>query len=1765
MGADSKKKAAPPPLPAPTETTDSTITSPTELDLESDLATDLSRPIEAKSSYSLPDDGTPVTIKTRQKHNRSQTSLLIEYFEGGKGPGASGEGSERRPSVRVRLTPSKNRKNDHIQITETRSRKASLTRKASASASATPTGPVFEGEGLSVLEGDDAHSMNSYVSATEESNVSHQPIDIEIDRRRRRPASPLIPTTESSKVSYQPGNMSEISAIPTDSFLDGSGPSSKSPERRRDKSPSRAGNVIAGATAGLAAAATADKVRSGRQDKERVVLPKTRDRDRERSERKHKSKSRTSSTSDKHRDEEKSSRRKSSRSHQESTVSAADSSVVSSGLTPSHRSDQYSVRSGTSKASSINNPKLLETVEDAIRRLILPELNALKREQSRNHGRRSSITSASGTSISRDDQESDKRRSGVSERSTKPREPRDREARNVLLESPEPSIVSQESTQEYSHDTDSPGHGNLKAAAAGAMVGGLGAAAMGHNEAREQRKRRRAEAKNRPADSYAEEYDDESEFHPRPPMPLMSEINPSELTRTSIMSAESDHPQSARGDTPSTHETTTGRAVGTSTDDNLTPTIEPATLAALGAHHHNVSHGDLRALPRTGTGATAEDFENGQYANNDDRRLEEEYDDYDEVDDDQYPYDGPAGFYYNQQDVPAPLRYEPYGLERRGLSPIPSVSGYTEGGSEVQQNRDSRVTQRTSGSFSPMKSPHYHAPGTPGSIPSNIMSRDFDQDERSLRSSGYDYRNPTESEIEGTSPGQAVRGIGANPNFVHIPMGVESAVASLVDGSMLDGSTMTDSARGSGGYGAHNSMRAYDEQGSRDPSRQHSVDQIHTKGGPVLSPSSPDASNSHASDFSRDRSQPRSTFAGEYELDQYGRKVPASQSSERHSPTASEAAITGAAVAAASKALRARERDMRTVDEDVERSYTGSPGNIPQRNKSFKERTLDGHQPANTPMHSVDRLDEYDRPRMGATGIPDAEDPLPEIGFYEQSNPSVVEGRLDGSRRSSQDWSGQRTPTQLVADRNQDDNSSLQETPKRSGHGLGTAAGVAAGAAAIATAAALASSHNRQPSQEHEDWQRNSDDRKRDTLVTNPFEGNSPHVNLPGLGDNVMSGSAPVYQNPGFGGDFGTRSPLHNKVDEGYISQGANKTPDHVRSKGKGVEFSQHINASNMDDPFYTPKGGRHLSGMSQGLGSPLFDPSTGAGIDRIESQDIVALMQHLMVRDAQRSARDTEILMTLVRSAAEMRESFEKIKHMIADSEDVIIREVEENTEKTVTRHLGGPRPFPGSVSGARSPMQTAGGSQAGTEELRTKKQNLFRRALKGLSTKGNNDLGRIEDMLMQLLTEVDTLKTQTAVRSGSAGAGGFTPPGADVQSFDNLQPAVQYEHDRGYEPEGHAGTSTASHASQSGHLSIPQARAGSKLGYDRKFSDHRISTVPEANEEDFEHRTPERGYQLQEQYANPEMANIARSRNVSGGSMSISTPPLPGPAQGSMSNENTPQDKSKKHKSSGSSNWFPKISRWSETTTSSVGRVFRSSKDSKKDADWSYDGDPHVDPYGDDKLHSGFSQDALPEPEDPKYKAHRDSLNLQHPRPRQQAHKVAIETQAEDYSVPRSPNSANWADSATSLNRLQGQAANMRPHRYSDMSASAQQEHQPQFWGSSPIPAALSPSGPPRPPKEPLDGRSTPQKSNRISKLQKGSPSPLPFHSVESGYGTATHASYNESPRLENRNLSGALGGVPARRPSGPRAMTPKSDDDRRRKRDTFGSIASQESETF
>ncbi|KAM7189047.1 hypothetical protein V8F33_010272 [Rhypophila sp. PSN 637] len=1809
MGVEGKKRV--PPLPAPTET-ESTFLSEAPSDLGTDLGTDVSKPGDEKSSYSLPEDGTPVTIKTGHRASRSQTSLLIEYFEAGKGTAGSAS-EERKPSVRVRLTPSSKHKSKsgadrgRIQITETKSRKSSVSRKSRP-----------EPETLSALSGD-FEDASSYASATEESNVSRNPIDIEIDRggnvRRRRPASPLIPPADSisasnSKTSYFPATMSDISAIPTDSFLDGSGPTTSTfkmseVKSSRSRSPTRAGDILAGAAAGLAGAAAADKLRSksrgeGR-DRDRVVVAKQREKDKERKHRSSKGRTSSLSKEERHVERPSSPRRRSGKGPADSLISGAESSIISSALSPSHRSmDQHSIRSTTSKASSINNPKLLETVEDAIRRLILPELNALKREQSRHKDRRGSTTSST-TTASREDYASDRRRSSGTDRNVTPRdslkvkEKRDREARNDFDDSPAQSVLSQD-TFDDRHLDDTPMRSNdrLKAAAAGIAIG---AAAVAAHEAmktptddKRTRRRRRAEMRGRASDQGPDDNDSDL-LAPPPHMPLMSDVNASDVTRASILSADSDRPHSA------SEELTPGRDITRdqlSAESSPTPTRTPG-LQALGAQHANVSHGDLRALPRQ-RGLEQEDQEH-EYDRSGPSSLQE-YDDEDYDEPGPTPSYGSYGGYYDTQDVPPPLNYVPYQPERRGLSPIPSVSGYTEGGSEAP-NRESRLTERSESFSSPEKSPrHDRSMASPTSARSNAMSREYADDDQSLRSSGVDQVNrmsAADSELERVTSGQAVRAVGANPDFVHA-MGIESNVASLVDGSMLEESVLTtdSSALGQNPYNARESMATLEEERSRGHATptKRSVGSHHEyldeRGETPVSA----------------RSQ-RSREIVEYDIDEYGRKVPRTY---RNSPTASEQAIASAAVGAAAAIMRAQNGKGKQVADEVRLDNDYQPAGV-QRNQSFKERAKNGLGPGFEPKHSVDRLvDEHENPKLGFSSIPDPNNPEPEYHNWqdddELTNPSLLNGQ--SGKQIEQDWHGDMTPRQRafqpegdVDYQSLDDRHASPSDEQKGGHGISASEAVAAGVVAGAAAAALAQSHSRQVSQEHEEeWYRTSEDRKRDTLVTNPYEGTSPIANLPGINDNLLGAGG--YGEPDFTTGFNPRSPLGHKVDEGYQSQGPNRTPDGQNIKGKGVDFNLQPGAAG-DDPFYTPKHSRHLSGMSQGLESPLYDAATGAGIDRIESKDIIALMQHLMVRDAQRSARDTEILVTLVRSATEMRNNMEDLKRLLADTEDVIITEVKENTDKSVQRAINGPRPYPGSA--ARS---IQGGSAAGTingDDINAKKRSIFRRALKGLGTKGANDLGRIEVMLNQLLTEVDVLKAQTA-----PGTSTLHSPQNDQMLYDDMQPEGQYEQDHGYEPEGNAGTSTASHGSQSGHLSIQSRGTSGKLGYDRRQSGNRISTVPEA-EEEYDHVDDVNEIT---NYSKPELL-MTPAHDQRGSSAPLATPPQSAhAAQTSLSNENTPRTEEGKKNKSARSSWIPKISRWSESTSGSVAGIFRRSGQSRKNEDdstpyqtaessnfhrapshsgsiGSYSdnfqfSDPHA-TIKTDKLHTGFSEQDLTQdlheddqyqlqppptmtetpmgmnftsmtPEDPKYKAHRNSLNLQHPQPRQgqtERFKAALENQAMGFGSPLSPKSTDWAGSATSLNRF--------PHhenRDSYSSATGEQQGQyQQHWTSSPAQAnVVATSGPPRPPKEPITdpGSPGPVQNKRLSKLQKPNPgSPLPHHSVESGYGTMTQgvptASYishggtgRSSPRLENRNLSNASSGNGvARRPSGPRPMTP------------------------
>ncbi len=1316
---ESKKRV--PPLPAPTETdsnTGGTASGGTELESK----------LTEKSEYTLPEDGSPVTIATRRKRsekdghglnsNKSQTSLLIEYFEGGKGSQAE----SRRPSVRVKVTPSSKSRSrsshDHIQITERKgTRKPSYTKRIQ----------LHRDEKAVEGEGDDI-SVLSYRSATEESNVTSRGGPIEVEIMPRRHGSPLIPTGAGSSSKYANTNQSEISSMPADSFLDGE---TRSPERKRSRSLSRVGTMATGAAAGLVAGAVADKLRAPSRrrsrslSRERIVVQKAAEKVRgETSERRRKHRSRSRSVSGEHLEAIKSPRRRSSRSqHEESMVSGADSSVLNSHMS-GRSGDSHSTRSGTSKVS-INNPKLLETVEDAIRRLILPELTALKREQSRRHDRdrdrRGSITSGSGVSRdSREDSSSTRRLSekgSATDLSNRPKVTlndkevlsgntiKGRKDRNVdRVKDASPKSFERETSEEtVVHDGDQPrkkrSNRGLEAAAIGAGIGLTAAALHNHQSLEslesERKERRRRRTKSHSRSGSLAELEEEDTYHAIPPMPLMSDINASEMTRASIRSADTDRPQSASQEriTP-IREVTRGIA----SPSSRTPTRTPVALQqGLGTQHSNYSRGNLslhsqgsekqmrtqeydvdehgRKIPMQNS---PEDYDDGSY-------IEEEHDKghshtlaaglagaaagaglaalhhHDDHEDPELLEDeSERDFYQGHQQVPPHLRYVPYAQERRGLSPIQSVSGYTEGEPEHTQ-RDSRLTHSI-GSYSSLNnnSPRHQQSGrsiksldslghvrenqhdfaevrTGGLAESEVTQdgeyweeqhrendRNRDIDSESYHSSDprVDYKRMTNytddsteaPRVDHVATGQNVKGLGAIPDYVTTPVGVESAVASLVNASEL-----TSDSR----YSNNNGQ--YDRRGSHASFEDGSERHFTSRGN---SPTKNDPARDqeyHGSDHGSSSQQNSPSKYPEYELDEDGRKIAMPVYRSSHP---AEKAIAASAVAAV-LAGRNKQSAADQIHYHDRLEDTGAP-----LHRSFKERAMDGHGQIPSPRSSISAISEaasHEQTKMGISGIPDLNDPMPEIGYGDEdsdvmTNPSIIQGPIGGVSETNRDhWPAEATPPQQqyeittsTRDHHSDANLKAAEAAL-----VGAAIG-AGGAAALANRA----SHSREPSQDHdEEWQRTSGERKRDTLVTNPYEGTSPIAAIGGGLDRDLLGQG-GYQglNDGFMPtklNYQNERPPPSPRDEGYISSAPNNarsagvlTPE-PRSKGVGFldeDIGGAADVLNGGDPFYTPNHARHLSGMSHGMGSPIYDSATGNGIDRIQSKDIVALMDHVSI-----------------------------------------------------------------------------------------------------------------------------------------------------------------------------------------------------------------------------------------------------------------------------------------------------------------------------------------------------------------------------------------------------------------------------------------------------------------------------------------------------------------------------------------------------------------------
>ncbi len=1201
MGVEARK----PPLPAPTDSP--TFQNSGGSVTGTDFATDISRRTD-RTSYSIPEDGSPVTISTKKRREKrdkdhegtltrashqSQTSLLIEYFEGGKGPNVHS-----RPSVRVKVTPSAARKikdtNEHIQITEAGGhRKPSYTRRISL-------GPKTTGD-KQITESADEKSISSYISAEEESSLAGRYPPVEIEVLPRDQISDLSGGLAPMEQRYMQQNPSEISSMPPDSMLEGNA-GNLTPRRNRSRSTSK--DAVMTTTDTLK---TPSRRRSRSLSRERITqkaIEKIVSKPREvsSSKRKHGSKTRSRSVSNEQViDSLKSPKRKSSRHHQEEEfVSGAESSLLTSHASPRRKSgDQYSFRSGTSK-SSITNPKLLETVEDAIRRLILPELTTLKEEQKLQQnrtkferGNRDSFASGSSPSrtdltrrvskhasapdvkarpkvvLNRDENNAGTVLSGDSIKGRK------ESRRDKVLESPSERSFERDVSEETVIRDDGKVHRNkskeghhLRDAAVGGLVGGaLTAAALRHHDSKSsmdkrERRRKRSKSHSRSA-SVAESTDEIFYKHDVPPMPMRSEIQGSEVTRDSILSEQTEGPSSPSMGRRRTEirEVSRGSPKEVLSPAQRTPTQTPTRTPVglskgLGTHHSNLSRGDLsihsakseRSLHNEEVGSRTTDIGLGAAALGAGVMGGEYYPD----DQDQYQEHDDHVFTHR--------------AHHQGLSPIQSVASFKDEGD--LPNQDPRHTH-SSGSLSSLDPNHRKSSALSIKSLSSVASKQFPPSNR-----------PKGINLE---PGEDVLG--------------------------QHGLKVSDATQGEYSSGDPAMDEWYERQREEnDRYRESTVDDNYQD-------STIDVR--HMTNYTDDSMD--APYLDKVTAAQQVRGIGANADYVR-TPIAVESAVASLHDPSV-LSVRSKLGD-KSYSDSFEEGRQAAPNYLHASDKEAGQEEHNGHLESHEDTHAkgykYEKLQEYDQrsaadsPRqsiarsedesihLGASGLPVADDPIPEIGHGLDSdesdlntNPSIIQGPIGGIHHGSRDhWPSKPTPPQSKGE-------PFSHSNDHSAH-----ESLKAAAAGMLSAAALAGRN-----QEYHDELDNARDIS--------FSGNNPPTVEDEYAEGMNHDFGPVRDSY-LTGDTIPTPPMAKDKDEGYISAAPQHTPGPSSPEDKhwtgGYDANDATDVMFDDDPFVSnnKSHARHLSANSHGMPSPLYDSAMGRGIDRIQSKDVVALMDHV-------------------------------------------------------------------------------------------------------------------------------------------------------------------------------------------------------------------------------------------------------------------------------------------------------------------------------------------------------------------------------------------------------------------------------------------------------------------------------------------------------------------------------------------------------------------------
>ncbi|KAI5302376.1 serine/threonine-protein kinase M1 [Ascosphaera pollenicola] len=596
----------------------------------------------------------------------------------------------------------------------------------------------------------------------------------------------------------------------------------------------------------------------------------------------------------------------------------------------------------------------------------------------------------------------------------------------------------------------------------------------------------------------------------------------------------------------------------------------------------------------------------------------------------------------------------------------------------------------------------------------------------------------------------------------------------------------------------------------------------------------------------------------------------------------------------------------------------------------------------------------------------------------------------------------------------------------------------------------------------------------------------------------------------------------------------------------------------------------RQYSSSSEST-NPMFE-SAGKAFDSIENKDIMTLMQHLTVRDAQRNARDTEILFTLVRSAADMRNSFEEMKRFIAQQDEVIM-EANDRQHQATQRAINGPRPPPAGFT-----RRTTAALIAEEEENRSKKRNVFKRAMKGLSGKNSNELTKIEDMLYHLLIEVEQL------RQGQAGGQGQVQPLPSAHVVDNTHmPPVQLEVPQrsSIQEKRHSlpppDTTSANDEMASIRL-VPSHDRSSIHSHDQRpksfhqqsfvptdpgliidrglesHQPHRVSPIHEADERscktadrDDAPLTPEEERYIDKTRIVDE--NSLRNKNRAPNGL-IPSPRVSYSDMNDSSNgdnqtsykpvapiETAKDEEQHEKKMTGFFKKFKKgFARKDRTRTEPASGA---EEDNDQDG-----ADREQEPKimkprraSADQDQNNQAQGRPPSPlipseisglsgvsEAPRYRVHRDGTNLLHPKPRPYAtehHKNQLESEAQHFVV-QSPKLDDWASIST---------ATGMSHR-KDSGASQFNYHRRNL------------SDPMSPTSDVNSVASQPRRAQRVREKDDGPLVPERSNGGYSSYGSASRSNAYQSPSSGSAgNLSPNPGGAPQRKLTGPRPLTSTS----------------------